>query len=221
MNKLVVVEDIKLNDDHTLIEFKDNVKVDIKDVVKLIDYMEESKDITFNLNNDSKLFLERLWILNKSANLVINMHKNSDLELRLVVINEGVNTINLRVNMLEDLGKAKIYVRIINKNKDSNINFICDGNIEAKTIDNNLLEDLKGLILDNDTIKISPNMQVATNEVMANHLVTVGSFNLEELFYLESKGLSRNRAKELLVDSFLKNILGEHLKKYINGGDYI
>ena len=58
-------------------------------------------------------------------------------------------------------------------------------------------------------------MDVKTNEVIANHLVTIGSFNKDELFYLNTRGLSKNKSEELLTKSFICNILNEDLKNRI------
>jgi len=58
-------------------------------------------------------------------------------------------------------------------------------------------------------------MDVKTNEVIANHLVTIGSFNKDELFYLNSQGLSNDLAKNLLLRSFISNILNENIKEQL------
>ena len=72
----------------------------------------------------------------------------------------------------------------------------------------------------NDTIKISPIMIVDTNEVLANHLVTIGNFNAEELFYLESLGLSEKMAKDMLIESFMKQNMSEVELEFLKlGGD--
>ncbi len=109
---------------------------------------------------------------------------------------------------------ANIKVRVINILSNSNINLVVNGKILEATRDNELIEDLKGLIInENDMIKISPNMMVDTNEVLANHLVTIGSFNKEELFYLTMRGLSLSSAKELLKKAFLTNIMSAYEKE--------
>ena len=58
-------------------------------------------------------------------------------------------------------------------------------------------------------------MKVNTNEVMANHLVTIGAFNRDELFYLNSKGLSDESAKNILIHSFISGILNMEMKELI------
>ena len=101
------------------------------------------------------------------------------------------------------------------KKKESNIDIICNGTISKNTLDNELLEDLKGLIRNTDTIKISPNINVYTNEVSASHAVTIGSFNEEEKFYLKTKGLSVEKIEEMLTLTFMMNILSNDFQDKI------
>ena len=51
-----------------------------------------------------------------------------------------------------------------------------------------------------------PNMEIESNEVKASHAATVSRVNEDQLFYLTSRGVERERAEELLVKGFLKVI---------------
>lgn len=52
-----------------------------------------------------------------------------------------------------------------------------------------------------------PNLEIKANDVKCSHGATVGQVQLEELFYLMSRGLTRPRAEELLVEGFLSEVL--------------
>jgi len=215
MNKLLLVEDINnIKSGNYELNYQKNTIINITDNVALNDY-NNIYDLNINIKSNSKVFLDKVNILNKNLNLVINLIDDSILNLNWVIINDGKNKIHLTINMNGSKCSATAKVRIINKTKDSNLDFVIDGNIEKNTFDNILLEDIKGLILGEDTIKISPNMDVKTNEIIANHLVTIGSFNKDELFYLNTRGLSKNKSEELLTKSFICNILNEDLKNRI------
>ena len=123
--------------------------------------------------------------------------------------------------MTYDNSIASTHVRALNIQDNSNLDVIFKGYIKEKTKGNELVEDLKGLLVrNNDTIKISPIMIVDTNEVLANHLVTIGNFNTEELFYLESLGLSEKMAKDMLIESFMKQNMSEVELEFLKlGGD--
>lgn len=216
MNKLLVVEDYKkIEDGKYNIEYSNNAHLIVENACILNCYDEKNNNIVIDLSKGSNLTLYQVSILSKDMQMDIHLKENSDLALNILIINNGKNTITINIDSLENNSKAKIKLRAINKTRASNLNVICNGTIGENTIDNELLEDLKGLILHDDMIKISPNMSVLTNEVMANHLVTIGPINEEDLFYLRSKGLSEKQAKYLMTEAFMKNILSSELKEKI------
>lgn len=215
MNKLLLVEDINnIKNGNYEISYPKNTILNITDKASLNDY-NNSSNLEVFISNKVPLNIDKVNILDKDINLVINLQDNSLLNLNWVIINSGKNKVHLTINMDGNSSIATSKVRIINKTKNSNLDFVIDGVINKDTYDNELLEDIKGLILGDDTIKISPNMDVKTSEVMANHLVTIGSFNKDELFYLKSRGLSENKAQELLTRSFISNIINEDFKERI------
>jgi len=67
--------------------------------------------------------------------------------------------------------------------------------------------DLRSLILDPKAqSKAIPAITVETNDVKAGHSATVSRIHPEDLFYLESRGLSPKQARKLFVEGFLKEI---------------
>lgn len=52
-----------------------------------------------------------------------------------------------------------------------------------------------------------PNMEVKTNEVQCNHGSAVGRLDAEQLFYMQSRGLAIEHARQLLVDAFLQEVM--------------
>ncbi len=56
-----------------------------------------------------------------------------------------------------------------------------------------------------------PNLEIYADDVKASHGATVGRLSEEELFYLETRGLSKEDAKKLLV----KGYTGEVLNRYV------
>lgn len=63
-------------------------------------------------------------------------------------------------------------------------------------------------LLLSDTAKAEaiPSLEIDENEVKAGHASTVGPVDPEQMFYLESRGITRKEAKELLVKGFLGHI---------------
>lgn len=54
-----------------------------------------------------------------------------------------------------------------------------------------------------------PSLTINENEVRAGHGATVGRINDEQLFYLMSRGLSYEKAEQLLVHGFLRSVLAD------------
>ncbi|OGQ47127.1 MAG: Fe-S cluster assembly protein SufD [Deltaproteobacteria bacterium RIFCSPLOWO2_02_FULL_46_8] len=53
-----------------------------------------------------------------------------------------------------------------------------------------------------------PRLEILADEVKASHGATVGQVDKEKLFYLQSRGLTKEFAEQLLVDGFYEDIFG-------------
>lgn len=212
MNKLSVEEAqnvVKKGEYETVFALNSNIIIN-EDVV--IHDISNPKSLEINISDNAKFLFYQIRELESDCDISFTLGENSDLEYRLLVLNQNKHKITINVIMPNDGAKANIIVRALNTKENSNLDIVVNGKILSDTKDNELVEDLKGLIIDdNETIKISPNMMAQTNEVLANHFVTIGTFNKEDLFYLMSKGLSEESAKMLLKNAFLTNILSDYL----------
>lgn len=72
------------------------------------------------------------------------------------------------------------------------------------------------VVFDHAQAKTSPGIQVFHDDVKASHGATVAKPSKEDQFYLLSRGFSEERAKEILIDSFLGEIKGA-LSKILEG----
>lgn len=52
----------------------------------------------------------------------------------------------------------------------------------------------------------TPSLEILENDVQAGHAATVGRVDEQELFYLMSRGLPRNHARQLIVQGFLEEV---------------
>jgi Fe-S cluster assembly scaffold protein SufB len=78
----------------------------------------------------------------------------------------------------------------------------------AKNTDTFFREDA---LLLSDTAKAEaiPSLEIDENEVKAGHASTVGPVDEEQLFYLQSRGITHKEAKALVVRGFLHPVLGK------------
>lgn len=76
---------------------------------------------------------------------------------------------------------------------------------EAYQLNNNLI------LSDAASANAKPNLEIFADDVKASHGATVGQLDEGQLFYLRSRGLSLEQAKEWLIQGFCKEIL-DHAK---------
>ena len=48
-----------------------------------------------------------------------------------------------------------------------------------------------------------PNLEILANDVKCSHAATISNISEEQVFYLMSRGLTRNKAEEIIVNGFL------------------
>ena len=65
--------------------------------------------------------------------------------------------------------------------------------------------------------EIRPNLYIDEYDVVANHSALIGKFSGEEIFYLQSRGISKEEATRLLLKGFLfSDITNKKMKKEID-----
>lgn len=63
------------------------------------------------------------------------------------------------------------------------------------------------LLSDEARINTKPQLEIYADDVRCTHGATVGQLDAEAIFYLQSRGISRQRAKNLLIYSFAERII--------------
>ena len=56
---------------------------------------------------------------------------------------------------------------------------------------------------------------INADDVICAHGATVGEIDDEQLFYLKSRGISEKKAKQILINAFLKDIINESVEEPI------
>lgn len=66
---------------------------------------------------------------------------------------------------------------------------------------------MKLLLLDDKSMAVAePELEILNNEVKASHSASVGRIDEEQLFYLETRGINRAEAENLIIKGFLGNL---------------
>ncbi len=85
----------------------------------------------------------------------------------------------------------------------------------------NAFQSNKNILLSDDaTINTKPQLEIWADDVKCSHGTTTGQLDNEQMFYLRSRGLSKESARSMLLYAFalevVENIKIEPLKKYID-----
>jgi len=75
--------------------------------------------------------------------------------------------------------------------------------IEAYQKNNNVL------ISDHANMNAKPELEIFADDVKCSHGTTTGQFDEEAIFYLQARGISKNTAKQMLVEAFMDEVYNE------------
>ena len=219
MNKIIVEqEDIIFENEEVLIEDirTKYLNIQIYGEVKC-GILKISNDILINIYLQDKAILTMdLFVQLNGISNEINVYSNegTKLDLNYSCIFENTNYLILNNHIISNNTEINVLVRAVEKSGNIEIN--ANGFILENTLNNSYLEDIKALIENSNSVKIVPNLIVDSNSVIANHNATISSVSDDELFYLESRGIKKERAINLLKLGFLKGILQiEYVKREV------
>jgi len=73
--------------------------------------------------------------------------------------------------------------------------------IQASQLNQNVL------LSETATIDTSPELEILADDVKCSHGATVGSMDMEQLYYLQSRGIEKTEAKRLLLQGFVSDVI--------------
>lgn len=222
MNKLVIDKEILLKDFIGTIEVtSDEVILNIEGNCKINEIvLGNHKRLIINVLKNSKLEYNR-FSLNPSDEgyLEINHEENV-----ISLFNEGIlcnNDYKMDLNVYEKYShiNSKVLVRILTLDNAS-VLVNASGYVFKDTLENEITEDVRAFNFESSKISILPNLIIDSNDVVANHNVTISNVNEEGLFYLNSKGINESDAIKLLRNGFMLSIFSDEefkeiIKKYL------
>ena len=162
------------------------------------------KDATVNLyqvvqNMDNTNISETIYLNETGAtfNTIVVL-----LGLKESVINSDIKVYHNTNHTNSDL---KVYAVIKDEAK---INLDNNAYIKKNSYQSKAYQGAKGLSLSKKgKILVNPNLYIDEYDVMASHGVAMGSLNMDDLFYLMSRGLSKQEASQIVIMGFIEPIL--------------
>jgi Fe-S cluster assembly protein SufD len=75
------------------------------------------------------------------------------------------------------------------------------------------------LLSDNATINTKPQLEIWADDVSCSHGCTIGQLDLDALFYLQTRGIKKDKAKAMLLHAFASDVLetvaNQAIKNYL------
>ena len=211
--------DINNTNKKTTIEVLENIKTKITIIGN-----NDNLELEIKLNKNSNLTLN-IFLIDSSINIKTDLFYMSNLILNNSILNSIDSDNHIIINHLEDKSVSNIRNHGYSKNK-AKLVFNIEGNIIKKANkcicnqDNQIIEN------ENSFSTILPILLIDNYDVEASHSAYVGEFKEKELFYLQSRGISLEDSKFLLLNAFLlgilhinqegKSELEDRLIKYLN-----
>lgn len=240
MNKLIIdsvdeLMDLIIHEDtDLLIDLKDSfgfININVMDNICLyvLELGNNTKNkIEYNLGKNSKVIINKLSI-NTSDNIVINLNgEYSNINYNTSIINRHDNAYVQTINHNCSNTSSLISNHAINTN-ESNFTLDIDAKVYNDSDNCNTNQDNKIINRSSGKSVIKPNLLVDNNLIDATHSAYIGNFNPKTIFYMQTRGISKERIEELLTVGFLleKMNLQEHEKEkmesiineYIGGGE--
>jgi Fe-S cluster assembly protein SufD len=155
---------------------------------------------------------------------VVWMGEESEINYDISLSGIGSSVIFLMLLLGEKENKVKINIKVNHKAQDTKSKVIVKG-----IIDDMVNVDFDGLVIIEKGSKGArawlaahllllsktaigravPGLEILENDVKAGHATTVGKVSEQELFYLMSRGLSRVKARDLIIQGFLGGFVSE------------
>jgi len=208
MNKLTVStkEESSESFAHISLNFKEKERTITKDTIITDLKLSDDFNLTVTIMDGvTVLFGDILTIENIKGKLTWKSGNDTHLEFHLGLKVKGKNDFSICHELNGNQNYSDIKLRIINE-QDSSLNLKATGMIAKNTMGNEYAEDIKYLNEYPGSINCLPELLVDSDDVVANHNMTVGNISEEVLFYLGVRGIAREKAQNTMRECFINSM---------------
>lgn len=202
LNSVFITEDTYLqleleNTNHDIhIEIAPNVCLKVLELSK-----NTSNKIEYILNENATVIVNSFGIDNQEK-IDIYLGDFSNISYNLSLINNHSNYIEQNINHNGKNIISKLTNRCVNYSNESFM-FYVNSNIPTNSESCDCNQDNKIINMNSGKNIIMPNLIVDNNEVDAAHSAYIGNFDKDVYFYLQSRGLTKEKIDKLLIEGFL------------------
>ena len=227
-----IVDGLMLSNRKVDIEIEVNSTCDI-----LLNNIKDILELNININKDSNVTLSFLTEdETKESNININVRNNATISGYFADFSNKTLNLRCKVSLLEEGARCSYKVASLVADEDRKVIDVSIDHVSQKTygkfdcfgickddgkltvlgtshvfkgsVKSNAQQNCRIMVFDEASNAIAkPILKIDENDLMASHGAVVGKINDEHLFYLTSRGLSEETAKELITLSYLNPIL--------------
>lgn len=166
----------------------------------------QSSKIQVKIKKDQK---RQILLKNSGEYLVELVGEGAEVEILGAFRLAGNEKLDLRVAVIH---------RARNTSADTFIRVVVDGRAQAMIVGriivakgaqqtNSFLRENVLLVSPEAKAESVPDLEIEADEVKCSHAATVGKIDQEQVFYLESRGISRKQAELMIAEGFLEPVL--------------
>lgn len=153
-----------------------------KDQHKTITLTKSGDYIVELIGEGAEVTIEGRWL----------MEKTQELKVKLLIHHQAANT--QAITTLKAVGTDKAQISLAGK-------IVVDKQCNGV---NSFLTERVLLLSETAKAEAIPDLEIESNEVKCSHAASIASINEEQRFYLQSRGISKNKAEELIIKGFLQ-----------------
>ena len=171
---------------------------------KILYVLDDNKKTSYkyNISEDNIIYH---FSINGSSDVEINLDvENVTLYYYYGNINYNDNTFNIKINHLASNTHSEVFNHGVNV-FDNKLSYYVDGIVPKNSNKCICNQDNQIINMNDGKSTICPNLLIDNYDVDSNHAAYIGSFKEDVLFYMMSRGISKDVASRLLLHGFLIN----------------
>jgi len=173
----------------------------------------ENEEEVFQIIPDSDSNI-KFWAVIKNSQISFSfdiINENSNIECYFLIPAIESQDVKLDINTNFKVSNTKVWINVIALASD-NASITLDGNLHIesgiKNVDAKLYEETL-LLWNAKYISLIPWLRVDSPDVKASHWAKVQRISPERLFYMQSRGLSSEKAIWMIINSYSEQIVDE------------
>ena len=199
MEHNIKVDNIILNNEELLVENENITNIEAIGSCILNLFNCNIMELEINIHDNASLVINYFNVINNlESKIIVKANNKSSFILNHSFINKGNYELFVYTDFLKE--EANITVNINGINDGGRLTCDVNGYVHTDKFNNVLDENMRIINLNDGNVISNPNMYISTSKVIANHNTTIGGVRLDELFYLMSKGIDKDKAIKLITE---------------------